>query len=67
MTTVDLLPALVDQAWDRYEDASARASRFLRGEQRDLVDTAHLEAAEWLAIYRAVERHAVLTASGLPA
>lgn len=34
-------------AWERYEEASAEAARFLRGAQLDLFDTSREEARFW--------------------
>lgn len=41
---------LAELAWERFEVASARAARFLQGEQQDLFDTSRAEAREWLGI-----------------
>ncbi|MEH6416215.1 hypothetical protein [Pseudomonas sp. CGJS7] len=53
--------ALSDAAWERYEQASATASRYLRGEQLDLVTTADERAVRsfWLDTYLACERVAI--------
>ena len=34
-------------AWERYEEASAKAARFLQGGQYDLFDTSRDEARFW--------------------
>jgi len=59
---------LADMAWERYEEVSARAARYLSGEQMDLFhsfDTCAL-ADEWWGIWRACEAEATRQADWLP-
>lgn len=53
--------ALADAAWERYEQASATASRYLRGDQLDFVTVAEEREARdfWLDTYLACEREAL--------
>ncbi|MEZ0470082.1 hypothetical protein [Luteimonas salinilitoris] len=51
-----IIEAAADAAFDRYEEASARAARYLTGAQPELFDTASAEAAEWHGIWQACER-----------
>ena len=50
--------AMALAAFDRFEEASARASRILRGEQLGLFDLTCREANEWRGIWLACEREA---------
>lgn len=50
-----VIEAAADEAFDRYEEASARAARYLSGSQQDLFDTARAEAREWHGIWQACE------------
>ncbi|KAB8191347.1 hypothetical protein FKV24_008030 [Lysobacter maris] len=59
MTTQHISQVMADLAWDRYEEASARVSRFLSGAQLDLYDPAPAEAREWLGIAVACDREAL--------
>jgi len=59
MSAQHISAALADMAWQQYEDASARASRFITGQQFDLLDTSHAEAREWLGIALDCEREAM--------
>ncbi|WP_187775594.1 hypothetical protein [Luteimonas suaedae] len=51
-----VIAAAADAAFDRYEEASARAARYLTGAQLELFDTVSAEAAEWRGIWLACER-----------
>lgn len=53
--------ALADQAWERYEQASAHAARYITGQQLDLVEVIEERdtRAFWLETYLACERVAV--------
>lgn len=54
-----IIEAAADAAFDRYEEASARAAAFFNGSQPDLFDAAPRERAiarEWHGIWIACER-----------
>ncbi|WP_408953714.1 hypothetical protein [Lysobacter sp. Hz 25] len=53
--------ALADQAWERYEQASAHAARYITGQQLDLVEVIEERDARafWFETYLACERVAL--------
>lgn len=53
---VATLEYYTDLAWEKYCEASERASAFLRGDQLNIFDISHAETREWGGIWQACER-----------